>query len=40
VFATQKRYRMRFVHWLSFDDQGLITNMREYNDTAEMDKAF
>lgn len=40
VRATGKRYQMRFVHWLSFDDAGRISNMREYNDTAEMASAF
>jgi ketosteroid isomerase-like protein len=40
VKSTGRRYRMRFVHWLSFDESGKITAMREFNDTAEMGKAF
>ena len=40
VRATQKRYHMRFVHWLSVNDEGQITHMREYNDTAAMGEAF
>ncbi len=40
VRATGRTYRMRFVHWLSFDEYGKIRVMREYNDTAEMEKAF
>ena len=40
VRATGERYRMRFVHWLSFDGTGKITAMREFNDTAEMARAF
>lgn len=40
VKSTGRRYGMRWVHWLSFDAQGLITHMREYNDTAEMAAAF
>lgn len=40
VKSTGRKYRMRFVHWLSFDDEGKITAMREFNDTAEMQKAF
>ena len=40
VRSTGLRYEMRFVHWLSFDPQGRITNMREYNDTAAMQTAF
>lgn len=40
VYATQKRYHMRFVHWLTVDAEGRITNMREFNDTAAMGEAF
>ncbi len=40
VHSTGKSYRMRFVHWLDFDDSGCITRMCEYNDTAEMGGAF
>ena len=40
VRATGRKYNMLFVHWLSFDDAGRITHMREFNDTAEMAKAF
>jgi ketosteroid isomerase-like protein len=40
VLATQKRYHMRFVHWLSVNERGQITNMREFNDTAAMAEAF
>jgi ketosteroid isomerase-like protein len=40
VLATGRSYHMRFVHWLSFDENGRITAMREFNDTAEMGKAF
>ncbi len=40
VHATQKRYHMRFVHWLTVNDEGLITHMREFNDTAAMGEAF
>jgi hypothetical protein len=28
------------VHWLTFDDSGRISIMKEFNDTAEMAKAF
>jgi len=31
---------MRFVHWLTFDDAGRITAMREFNDTAALAEAF
>ena len=40
VKSTGRRYAMRFVHWLSFDETGRITTMREFNDTAEMAAAF
>ena len=40
VRSTGRRYRMRFVHWLTFNDAGRITHMREFNDTAEMGEAF
>jgi ketosteroid isomerase-like protein len=40
VRSTGRKYDMLFVHWLSFDDAGRITHMREFNDTAEMAKAF
>jgi len=40
VRATGKRYRMRFVHWLTVNDAGLISHMREFNDTAAMGEAF
>jgi ketosteroid isomerase-like protein len=40
VKATGRIYGMRWVHWLNFDAEGRITHMREYNDTAEMLKAF
>lgn len=40
VLSTNRRYRMRFVHWLTFNDDGLVTSMREFNDTAEMAEAF
>ena len=40
VHSTGRRYHMRFVHWLTFDDAGKIISMREFNDTAEMAKAF
>ncbi len=40
VRSTGRKYRMRFVHWLTFDGDGKVTAMREFNDTAEMGKAF
>lgn len=40
VRATGRSYDMRFVHWLSFDASGRLTAMREFNDTAEMVRAF
>jgi ketosteroid isomerase-like protein len=40
VKSTGRKYSMIFVHWLTFNEAGQITNMREYNDTAEMDKGF
>ncbi len=40
VHATGKRYHMRFVHWLTVNADGRITNMREFNDTAAMGEAF
>lgn len=40
VRTTGRRYHIRFVHWLRFDTAGRITHMREFNDTAEMAKAF
>jgi len=40
VLSTGRGYDMRFVHWLSFNEEGRIQIMREYNDTAEMAKAF
>ena len=40
VKSTGRHYEMRFVHWLDFDGSGRITNMREYNDTAQMAEAF
>ncbi len=40
VRETGRRYDMRFVHWLSFDAAGRISAMREFNDTAEMARAF
>ena len=40
VKSTGKKYTMSFVHWLTFDDSGRISIMKEFNDTAEMAKAF
>ncbi len=40
VKSTGRKYRMRFVHWLTFDSGGKVIVMREFNDTAEMGKAF
>ena len=40
VKSTGESYSMNFVHWLSFNEAGKLTNMREYNDTAEMAEAF
>jgi ketosteroid isomerase-like protein len=40
VRANGRKYRMRFVHWLSFDDAGRIAVMREFNDTAALAEAF
>ncbi|RLA45898.1 MAG: hypothetical protein DRR06_06240 [Gammaproteobacteria bacterium] len=40
VRATGRKYNMRFVHWLTFDNDGRITHMRKFNDTDEMGKAF
>ena len=40
VHSTGRRYHMRFVHWLTFDEDGKIVSMREFNDTAEMARAF
>ena len=40
VRSTGRSYNMRFVHWLSFDESGRVTAMLEYNDTAEMARAF
>ena len=40
VKSSGRKYNMRFVHWLTYDASGRISNMREYNDTAEMAEAF
>jgi len=40
VRSTSKKYSMVYVHWLTFNDDGQLTNMREYNDTAAMGSAF
>ena len=40
VRSNGRRYRMRFVHWLTFDDAGRIAAMREFNDTAALAEAF
>jgi ketosteroid isomerase-like protein len=40
VRSNGRKYGMRFVHWLTLDDQGRITAMREFNDTAALAKAF
>ena len=40
VRSSGRRYSMRFVHWLTFDDQGRIALMREFNDTAALADAF
>ena len=40
VKSTGRKYAMSFVHWLTFDDSGRILIMKEFNDTAEMAKAF
>jgi ketosteroid isomerase-like protein len=40
VRQTGRVYEMRFVHWLSFDEDGRLTAMREFNDTAAMRPAF
>ena len=40
VKSSGRKYSMRFVHWLTFDASGRISNMREFNDTAEMAEAF
>lgn len=40
VKNTGRRYAMSFVHWLSFDENGRVTVMREFNDTATMAEAF
>ena len=40
VRATGKRYTMPFVHVVRFNDQGRVTQVREYNDTREMVAAF
>lgn len=40
VKSTGESYSMNFVHWLSFNEAGKLTNMREYNDTAKMAEAF
>jgi ketosteroid isomerase-like protein len=40
VKSTGRKYSMSFVHWLTFNDLGRITIMKEFNDTAEMAKAF
>jgi len=40
VRSTGRRYRMRFVHWLTFDETGRIAAMREFNDTAALGAAF
>lgn len=40
ITGTGRTYHMRFVHWFTFDRDGRIRVMREFNDTAEMAKAF
>jgi ketosteroid isomerase-like protein len=40
VRSNGRRYRMRFVHWLTFDETGHIAFMREFNDTAALAGAF
>jgi ketosteroid isomerase-like protein len=40
VRSSGRKYRMRFVHWLTFDDTGRIAFMREFNDTAALAEAF
>ena len=40
VRSSGRRYRMSFVHWLTFDDTGRIALMREFNDTAALAEAF
>ena len=40
VRSNGRKYRMRFVHWLTFDDTGRIAFMREFNDTAALAEAF
>ena len=40
VKSSGRKYSMRFVHWLTYDASGRISNMREFNDTAEMAEAF
>lgn len=40
VRSNGRKYRMRFVHWLTFDETGRIVFMREFNDTAALAEAF
>ena len=40
VRSNGRKYRMRFVHWLTFDRTGRIAFMREFNDTAALAEAF
>lgn len=40
VKRSGRRYTMPFVHVLRFDENGKISQVREYNDTTEMLKAF
>ena len=40
VRSNGRKYRMRFVHWLTFDEKGRIAFMREFNDTAALAEAF
>jgi ketosteroid isomerase-like protein len=40
VKSTGRSYTMHFVHWLSFDQEGRLAAMREYNDTGRMAQAF
>jgi ketosteroid isomerase-like protein len=40
VHETGRRYQMRFVHWLTFNSEGRIARMVEFNDTARMEPAF
>ena len=40
VKSTGKKYTMPFVHVLNFNDDGKLSQVREYNDVTDMLRAF